>query len=212
MAWDTAHATQRTQRAHRLTGAKGPRTPNAQCNAPSRHIGEQEPSGPGHRTRNTTHRAGTLANRSQVAQDTAHATQCTERAHPRTGAKWPRTPHTKHNAPSEHTGEQEPSGPGHRTGNTTHPASTPVNRSQVAQDTAHATQRTERAQWRTGAKWPRTLHTQRNARSEHIQEQEPSGPGHRTRNTTHQASTPANRSQVAQDTAQATQRTQQADR
>ena len=45
------------------------------------HTGEQEPSGPGHRTRNTTPRAGTPVNRSQVAQDTAHATQHTERAH-----------------------------------------------------------------------------------------------------------------------------------
>ena len=42
------------------------------------------------------------------------------------------TAHTQHNAPSEHTGEQEPSGPGHRTWHTTHGASTSVNRSQVA--------------------------------------------------------------------------------
>ena len=45
------------------------------------HTGEQEPSGPGHRTRNTTHQAGTPVNGSQLVQDTAHATQHTERAH-----------------------------------------------------------------------------------------------------------------------------------
>ena len=71
-------------------------------NTPSRHPGEQEPSGPGHRTRKATHRACTPVNRSQVAQDTAdtdnthagtpvnrskvaqdteHARQSTERAH-----------------------------------------------------------------------------------------------------------------------------------
>ena len=37
--------------------------------------------GPRHRTRNTTHRLGTLVNRSQEAQDTAHTAQHTERAH-----------------------------------------------------------------------------------------------------------------------------------
>ena len=100
MAQDTEHATQRTERAHWLTGA-------------------------------------------QVPQDTAHALQRTERAQWQTGAKWTRTPHTQHNRPSKHTGEQEPSGPGHRTRNTTHRTNTPVNRSQVPQDIAHATQRTE---------------------------------------------------------------------
>ena len=45
---------------------------------------------------------------------------------------------------------------------TTHPAGAPENRSQVAQDTAHATQHTERAPRCTGAKWPRTPHTQNN--------------------------------------------------
>ena len=45
------------------------------------HTGEQEPGGPGHRTRNTTHRAGTLVNRSQEAHDTAQPRQHTERAH-----------------------------------------------------------------------------------------------------------------------------------
>ena len=48
---------------------------------PSGHTGEQEPGGPGHRTRDTTRRAGTPVNRSQEAQDTAHAKQHTERAH-----------------------------------------------------------------------------------------------------------------------------------
>ena len=63
-------------------------------NTPSGHTGKQEPSGPGHRTRKATHQAGpghgtrhtahtagTPVNRSQVAQDTAHATQHAERAH-----------------------------------------------------------------------------------------------------------------------------------
>ena len=49
-----------------------------QLNTPSGHTGEQEPSGPGHRTSKTTHRAGTPVNRSQVAQNTAHT--CTRRA------------------------------------------------------------------------------------------------------------------------------------
>ena len=52
--------------------------------------------------------------------------------------------HTR-TAHSTHTGEQEPRGPGHRTCNTTHRASTPVNRSQLAQDTADAPQQTARA-------------------------------------------------------------------
>ena len=39
------------------------------------------PQAPGHRTCKTTHRAGTPVNRSQVAQDTAHAKQHTEWAH-----------------------------------------------------------------------------------------------------------------------------------
>ena len=78
-----------------------------------------------------------------MAQDTAQATRHTERAHRWTGAKWPRTPPTQRNAMSEHTGKQEPSGPGHRARNTTHGASTPVNRSQVAQDTAHTAPHTE---------------------------------------------------------------------
>ena len=80
-----------------------------------------------------------------MAQDTPHTSRRTEQAHRRTGAKWPRTPHTEHNAPSGHPGEQEPSGPGHRTRTAFHRVSSAENRSQVAQDTVDATQRTERA-------------------------------------------------------------------
>ena len=76
------------------------------------------------------------------------------------------------------------------TNSTAHRASTPVNKSQGAQDT----------------------YTQRNPPSGHTGEQEPRGPGHRTRNTTHQAGTPVNRSQFAQDNAHATQHTEQAHR
>ena len=58
-------------------------------------------------------------------------------------------PSGTHNDPGQHfhrrTGEQEPSGPGHRRHNTTNHAGTPVNTSEVAQDTAQAKQRTERA-------------------------------------------------------------------
>ena len=43
----------------------------------------------------------------------------------------------QHNTPSEHTGEQEPAGPGHRRRTTANHAGTPVNRSPAAQDTAH---------------------------------------------------------------------------
>ena len=122
-------------------------TAHMQHNTPSGHTGEQEPSGPGHHTRNTTNHAGKRVNRSQVAQDTAQAKQHTDRAHRWTGAKWPWTPHTQHNKPRGHNGEQEPSGAGHHTRKATHRAGTPVNRSQVALDTAHAKQRTERAHW-----------------------------------------------------------------
>ena len=55
--------------------------PHTQSNALSGHTGEQEPSGPGHRTRNTAHRAGTQVNRSQLAKDTAPSKQHTEGAH-----------------------------------------------------------------------------------------------------------------------------------
>ena len=78
----------------------------------------------GYGTHNTTDRASTSVNRSQVARDVASG---------------------EHNAPSRQSGEQESSGPGHRTHNATHRAGTPVSRSQVARDTAHAKQSTERA-------------------------------------------------------------------
>ena len=223
--------------AHRastpVNKSQGARTPYAQHNTASGHTGEQEPSGPGHRTPNTAHRAATPVNSSQVAQDTAHptqnqastpvnrsqgaqdtanATQNTELARWCTGAKGLRTPHTQSNAPSRHTGEQEPSSPGHRRRYTTNRAGTPVNRSQGAQDTANATQDTERARWCTGAKGLRTPHTQSNAPSRHTGEQEPSSPGHRRRYTTNRPGTPVNRSPVAQDTANAKQHTKRAHR
>ena len=122
MAKDTAHGTQQSERAHRLTRAKWPRMPSAQHNNPSGHTGEQEPSGQGHpnaqhntpsghtgegepsnqgsSAHNTTHQAGTAVHRSQVANDTAH---------------------------------------------TAHLAGTQVTRSRVTRDTAHTTQQTERA-------------------------------------------------------------------
>ena len=81
MAQDTANAKQHTERAPWLTGAKWPRTPQEQSKGRSGRTGDQEPSGQGHGTRNTTHRAGTLVNRSHEAQDTAHAKQHTEWAH-----------------------------------------------------------------------------------------------------------------------------------
>ena len=83
-----------------------------------------------------------------MAQDTAQAKPHTKRAHRCTGAKWPWTPHMQSNALSGHTGELEPRSPGHHTRNTAHRAGTPVNRSQVAQDTAQAKKKkhTERAQ------------------------------------------------------------------
>ena len=55
------------------------------------------------------------------------------------------TAHTRHSAPIVDTGEQEPSGAGHRRGNRTHRAATPMNGNHVANDSAHSTQRTERA-------------------------------------------------------------------
>ena len=60
MAQDTALTKQRTGRAPRCIAG---------------------PSGPGHRTRKATHRAGTPVIRSQVAQGNAHTTQQTELAH-----------------------------------------------------------------------------------------------------------------------------------
>ena len=52
-----------------------------QNNTPSGRTGEQESSGPGHRTSKAQDGAGQRVNMSQVAQDTAHATQHTKRAH-----------------------------------------------------------------------------------------------------------------------------------
>ena len=123
MAEDTAHAATHTEQADRLTGAKWPRTPQMQHSTPNKHTVEQEPNGAGHGTQDTTQRARTQLIRSQVTQDTKHATSHTDK----------------------HTREQERSGAGHCTRNTTHGASTAVNRRQVAQDTAHATKRSERA-------------------------------------------------------------------
>ena len=84
-----------------------------------------------------------------------------------------RTPHTRHNTPSKHTGEQGSSGPGHRMRDTTMRHNTP---------------------------------------SRHPGEQEPKDPGHRTHNPKHRASTSGDKSQVAQDTARATQCSQRAHR
>ena len=119
---------------------------------------------------------------------------------------------TQHNTSSDHTSKQEPSGPGHRTRKKTNPASTPVNRSHRAKDTARTGQRFDRAHWCTGAKWPRTPRTQHNAPTAHTGEQKPSGPEQRTRNTTHRAGTPENRGQVPKDTAHAAQHTERAHR
>ena len=165
----------------------------------------QEPSGPGHRTPSKTHQACTPVNRSQVALDTAHETQHVERTHPCTGAKWRRTPHTQHNTPSVHTCEQKPSGPGHCTHSTKHGACTPVNRSQVAQETAHASQEAERTHRCTAANWLRTPYTQHNTPSLRTDEQEPSGQGHGTQSTTHRVYTLLNSSKVAGENTHATQ-------
>ena len=86
--------------------------------AHSAHAGQQAPPGPGHRTRTST----------EDNKGTGHHGQ----AHRRTAAKWHRTPHTQSSTPSGHTDEQEPSGQGHPTHNTTHRAGARVNRSQVA--------------------------------------------------------------------------------
>ena len=56
-------------------------TAHMPSNAPSEHTAEQQPSGPGHCTRNTTHQAGIPLNKSQVAKDTAQTTQHGERPH-----------------------------------------------------------------------------------------------------------------------------------
>ena len=82
----------------------------------------------------------------------------------------------------------------------------------MARDTARATQHTKRAHRGTGAKWPRTPHLQHNTPSEHTGKKEPSDPGQRRCNITHQAGTLMKRSQVAQDTAHAAQNTKRAHR
>ena len=63
-----------------------------------------------------------------MAKDTAHTTQHKD---------------STHSTQRGHSGEQEPSGKGHR--NTAYPACKSVNTSRVAKDTAHATEQTERA-------------------------------------------------------------------
>ena len=80
-----------------------------------------------------------------MAQDTAHTAKHTERADRGTGAMWPRTLQRQHNTLSVDTGEQEASGQGHRTRNTTRPAYIPLTGSQVAQNTAQATKHAARA-------------------------------------------------------------------
>ena len=80
-----------------------------------------------------------------MAHNIAHTAQHTARAHQGKGAKWPSTPHTQDNAPSEQTSEQEAGGPGHCTRKRTHREGTTMNRSKVAQETAHTRQRTERS-------------------------------------------------------------------
>ena len=121
--------------------ATNSRRPDGRVSAPQQLPAHATP----HAQPKAQQRANTPVYKSQAAQDIVHATQPMKQAHRRTGAKWPRTPHTQHNTSSEHTGEQEPGGPGHPTRKTTHRAGTPVNRSQVARDTAQAKQRTERA-------------------------------------------------------------------
>ena len=78
-----------------------------------------------------------------MAKHSAHATQ-----HGQTGEQDPTSHgHRTHSTTSARSDEQEPSGQGHRTYNTTHVACTLVTRSQVAKDTAHSTQYTERVHW-----------------------------------------------------------------
>ena len=72
MAQDTAH-TGNTPSGQRVNRSQVAQDTTHTGNTPSRHTGEQEPNGPGHRPRNTTNHAGPPVNRSQVAQDSAHA-------------------------------------------------------------------------------------------------------------------------------------------
>ena len=64
MAQDTTHAEQHTGRHTGEQEPSRPGVPHTQNNPPSGHTSEQELSGQGHRTRKTTHRAGTPVNRS----------------------------------------------------------------------------------------------------------------------------------------------------
>ena len=179
--------------------------PHTQHSTPSVHRGEQELSGRGNRTRNKTRRTYALVSRSQVAKNTTHTGQHIKHTHRWRGASRLRTLHTQRNTRSGHTSEQEPSGPGQRPHSTTCQTCTPVNRSQVAQDTTHTAQHTGWAHRGTRAKWPRTPHTQHNTPSVHTVEQDPSGLGHHTHSTTYRACTPVKRSEWAKDTAHAMQ-------
>ena len=51
-------------------------------------------------------------------------------------------PYTQHHTRSEHTGEQEPGGPGHRTRNTTHGACTPAAQNKARRSRAGTTRKT----------------------------------------------------------------------
>ena len=119
----------------------------------------------------------------------------------------------------------------HHTHCTPHRTCTPVNRSHVAQDTAHNTQHTEQAHStpvNRSHEAQDTAHATQHTPCENTPEREPSGPGHRihhttrahrgtgakhqTQNTGHRARTPVNRGHVAQDTADTAQHTTKAHR
>ena len=136
---------------HRMTAevSKGPAALREACAAEPAYqtaVRTEEPqqihkSGTRRSAPHKTNHTNTPVNKSQVAKDSAHATQHTERAHRGTGAKWPRTSNTQHNTLSGHTVERERSCHKHRTGNTTHPAGTPVSSSQVTKRGADTAQR-----------------------------------------------------------------------
>ena len=174
-----------------------------QQNTPRGHNSEQEPCG--HRRRNTTQPAGTPVNRSQVAKDTSHTAK--HAGTPLSGSQVAEdtartTQYTEQATPVNRSRVAKDAA------HTARRACTPVNRSQEAKDTGHARQHTERAHWGIGAKGPRAPHTQHTER--YTDSKEPSGQRHRTHNTTDRAGTPVNRSQVATETARATQHTQRA--
>ena len=104
---------------------QGHRTCNTTHGA-GRHTGEQEPSGQGHRTGNRAHRVGTPVSESREAKDSERMRHNTTN---RAGTAVNRIQVTKDTAQKAHR------------------AGTPVHRSQVAKDTAHATQHTKRAHW-----------------------------------------------------------------